>query len=236
VGVTRRGGHRARVVAVADQIQEIVIEALWGQGRSTTWPECPSHPGSHPLQAASQSGAPTWVCPASGRGWSAIGALDASEDVTSVHQRTWLHTAAAGGIAAYLAWSAITPLGLPAAARWAGAGLLSLGAALLALPLQLTLTADGRIVEREGWRVREVHLDRVTVGTDGPSYSVALLQRGSRPVYISCASRRTRRLRHAVGQQLLRGGRTPGRDANRWAWRHLGVEIAVHDEPPDQRA
>ena len=64
-----------RVVSAADQVQEIVIEVLWAEGRATTWPECSSHPGGHPLKAACRDGAPTWVCPASDPALFVIGEL-----------------------------------------------------------------------------------------------------------------------------------------------------------------
>src|SRR5262249_16234681 len=51
---------------LADQVQEWEVEALWRVGRSATWPECPEHPNSHPLQpdVDGEDGA-VWRCPRS---------------------------------------------------------------------------------------------------------------------------------------------------------------------------
>ena len=52
-----------QVASLADQIQEIVVESLWSAGESSTWPECPRHPNSHPLSAGVRDQAPVWRCP-----------------------------------------------------------------------------------------------------------------------------------------------------------------------------
>jgi len=66
----------ARVVSLADQMQEIVIEQLWGRGDSATWPECPDHPGGHPLKAAELDVfGPSWACPATGGPHFAVGSV-----------------------------------------------------------------------------------------------------------------------------------------------------------------
>jgi hypothetical protein len=65
-----------RVAGLAEQVQEWEVEALAGAGRPATWPECPAHPASHPLEpAVSADGAATWRCPRSGLAVGAIGAL-----------------------------------------------------------------------------------------------------------------------------------------------------------------
>lgn len=64
-----------RILAVADQVQDIVVEALWGLGRSATWPECPEHKASHPLKAERTDAGPMWLCPASRAGVAVIGSL-----------------------------------------------------------------------------------------------------------------------------------------------------------------
>ena len=64
-----------RVAELAEQLQEWEVEALWAAGRSATWPECPEHPNSHPLEPAVVGG-PVWRCPRSGDLICAIGALD----------------------------------------------------------------------------------------------------------------------------------------------------------------
>jgi len=58
-------GERTMVHDVGDiftTIQERVIEELWGQGRSASWPECPIH-GGHPLDADLVDEPQTWFCP-----------------------------------------------------------------------------------------------------------------------------------------------------------------------------
>jgi hypothetical protein len=54
-----------RVADIADQVQEVAIEALWHEGFSATWPECPLHPNSHPLEAVSIADRAVWRCPTS---------------------------------------------------------------------------------------------------------------------------------------------------------------------------
>lgn len=66
-----------RVASVADQVQEWVLEDLWSIGRPATWPECPQHPGSHPLSAAVRGSRATWTCPRTGRIVTEIGQLSA---------------------------------------------------------------------------------------------------------------------------------------------------------------
>jgi hypothetical protein len=48
---------------IADQIQEWAVEELWNQGRPATWPECPFHPGSHPLEPVVVASIALWRCP-----------------------------------------------------------------------------------------------------------------------------------------------------------------------------
>ena len=68
-------GSAERVVHVADQVQEFVMEELGRLGRAASWPECGEHPGSHPLEARLTEGGPGWVCPKSGRTVAAIGGV-----------------------------------------------------------------------------------------------------------------------------------------------------------------
>jgi hypothetical protein len=56
-----------RVARVADQVQEWAVEALWTAGRPATWPECPDHPDTHPLQAVVLDGRAVWTCPRTGQ-------------------------------------------------------------------------------------------------------------------------------------------------------------------------
>ena len=65
----------AQITALADQVQDWAVEALWSLRRPTNWPSCPEHPGSHPLTAAESSGRALWTCPADGTEVSEIGAL-----------------------------------------------------------------------------------------------------------------------------------------------------------------
>jgi hypothetical protein len=64
-----------RVAALADQVQEWAVEALWTLGRPTNWPPCPHHPDGHPLAAEERTGRAVWVCPVLGGEVSAIGEL-----------------------------------------------------------------------------------------------------------------------------------------------------------------
>lgn len=64
-----------QVASVADQVQEWAVEDLWGRGLSTSWPGCPEHPGSHPLEAVVRADRAVWVCPRSGAVVAAVGAL-----------------------------------------------------------------------------------------------------------------------------------------------------------------
>lgn len=65
-----------RVVRLAEQVQEWEIEELAAAGRSATWPECPDHPNSHPLQPVlSGQDTAVWRCPRSARVISQVGAF-----------------------------------------------------------------------------------------------------------------------------------------------------------------
>ncbi len=64
-----------RIASVADQVQEWAVEALWQAGRPATWPECPEHPGSHPLAAQLRDPRAVWTCPKTGNPTRAVGEL-----------------------------------------------------------------------------------------------------------------------------------------------------------------
>jgi hypothetical protein len=49
-------------IDVLDVVQEEVIEELWRQGRSASWPECPEH-GGHPMDSVIDDGRLLWRCP-----------------------------------------------------------------------------------------------------------------------------------------------------------------------------
>jgi len=67
--------HVEGLVYLAEQVQDWEVEELWGAGRPATWPECPPHPGSHPLSAQVRDGAAVWCCPRSGDAIRVIGEL-----------------------------------------------------------------------------------------------------------------------------------------------------------------
>jgi hypothetical protein len=64
-----------RLADLADQLQEWEIEELAAAGRPATWPQCPQHPGTHPLAPQARGDQAAWCCPASGQVISVIGAL-----------------------------------------------------------------------------------------------------------------------------------------------------------------
>lgn len=64
-----------QVVSLADQVQECVVEALWSTGRSPIWPECPTHPDSHPIRPIARDGVAVWACPSSQEGIGPIGSI-----------------------------------------------------------------------------------------------------------------------------------------------------------------
>lgn len=68
-----------RIVTVADQVQEWTVESLCEQGLPATWPECPTHPNSHPLRPAVRSGRAVWECPRSSSFVSDIGGMAATD-------------------------------------------------------------------------------------------------------------------------------------------------------------
>jgi hypothetical protein len=68
-----------RIARLADQLQEWEVEELAAAGRPATWPECPEHPGSHPLDpAVDDTRTAVWRCPRSGRVVGPIGELPES--------------------------------------------------------------------------------------------------------------------------------------------------------------
>ena len=87
-------GRPAMLLAhVADQVQEWAVEALWGKGEPAVWPECPTHPDTHPLAATVEEGEDreegdaVWVCPLTGNTAARIGELPASESGEGVSGR-----------------------------------------------------------------------------------------------------------------------------------------------------
>ncbi|MEV5121393.1 hypothetical protein AB0K49_00970 [Streptomyces decoyicus] len=71
------GGTAAeRLVHLADQVQEWAVEALWSEGASAVWPQCPTHPDTHPLTATVRTDTAVWVCPKRGAVVARIGELE----------------------------------------------------------------------------------------------------------------------------------------------------------------
>jgi hypothetical protein len=65
-----------QVAQLAEQVQEWEVEELCATGRSATWPECPEHPNTHPLEpVVTHEGAAIWRCPRSALAICAIGEL-----------------------------------------------------------------------------------------------------------------------------------------------------------------
>jgi hypothetical protein len=64
-----------RLADLADQLQEWEVEELAAAGRPATWPECPQHPGTHPLAPQARGDQAAWCCPVSGQAIDVIGAL-----------------------------------------------------------------------------------------------------------------------------------------------------------------
>jgi hypothetical protein len=65
----------AQVLALADQVQEWAVEALWMLERPASWPACPYHPDRHPLVAREHDDQAIWVCPVLDTRVAAVGAL-----------------------------------------------------------------------------------------------------------------------------------------------------------------
>ncbi|MDW6057086.1 hypothetical protein SAZ11_02005 [Streptomyces sp. FXJ1.4098] len=71
------GGTAAeRLANLADQVQEWAVEALWSEGASAVWPQCPTHPDAHPLTATVRAETAVWVCPKRGATLTRIGELE----------------------------------------------------------------------------------------------------------------------------------------------------------------
>lgn len=64
------------LVHLADQVQDWAVETLWSEGASAVWPECPTHPDTHPLTATVRTDTAVWVCPKKGMTVARIGELE----------------------------------------------------------------------------------------------------------------------------------------------------------------
>ena len=63
------------VASLADQIQELVVENKVAIDGSSTWPECPQHPRSHPMAATVVGGVASWTCPLNSQPETRVGSL-----------------------------------------------------------------------------------------------------------------------------------------------------------------
>ncbi|MEI5099981.1 hypothetical protein RB200_17255 [Streptomyces sp. PmtG] len=75
VSVPEGCGRAEQVAGLAEQVKDWAVEALAAQLLPATWPECPDHPGSHPLDAGVVRGAAVWSCPRSRRVVAPVGGL-----------------------------------------------------------------------------------------------------------------------------------------------------------------
>ena len=69
--IERDMSFEGQVASIAEQVQEFAIESL----RSTSWPECLLHPGTHPMDAAVFGTRAVWRCPKAREVLADIGAL-----------------------------------------------------------------------------------------------------------------------------------------------------------------
>ena len=66
------------IADLADKIQDVATDALWFEGRSNVWPECPEHPASHALRPMVAAERPVWRCPLTREVIAEIGNLPAT--------------------------------------------------------------------------------------------------------------------------------------------------------------
>jgi hypothetical protein len=62
ISVAEGDSPAQRLAHLADQIQEWVTEELWRLGLPATWPVCPFHPNTHPLEALVVDNHAVWCC------------------------------------------------------------------------------------------------------------------------------------------------------------------------------
>lgn len=67
-----RGDDTERLTHIADQVQDWAVEELWSRGEPGVWPECPTHPDSHPLRPVDGA----WPCPKTEERIALIGSLE----------------------------------------------------------------------------------------------------------------------------------------------------------------
>ncbi|MHB1433828.1 MAG: hypothetical protein ACYCVZ_17160 [Streptosporangiaceae bacterium] len=81
------GSPAERVAQIAGRLQEWEMEELWKARRPTDWPECPDHPGTHPLDPdVNDNDVAIWRCPRSRREMSPIGQLGSPDTRSAVLQ------------------------------------------------------------------------------------------------------------------------------------------------------
>ncbi|MEU7580535.1 hypothetical protein AB0B50_23370 [Streptomyces sp. NPDC041068] len=75
VSVSEWQGPAEQVADLADQAQGWAVEELCAAGKPATWPECPTHPDSHPLEAGVVKGVAVWSCPRTRQVIAPVGSL-----------------------------------------------------------------------------------------------------------------------------------------------------------------
>jgi hypothetical protein len=68
------------IVRVADLVQDAAVEAMSAASVPPVWPNCPRHPGTHPLQAAVEHEHAVWRCPVDRITIAEVGALQSNTD------------------------------------------------------------------------------------------------------------------------------------------------------------
>ncbi len=64
-----------RLAVVAGDVADWLVECLPAAGLPATWPECPRHPGTHPLDPRATAAGAVWTCPRTGEPVAAVGSL-----------------------------------------------------------------------------------------------------------------------------------------------------------------
>jgi hypothetical protein len=69
----------AQIADATEQVQEIVIEALWHARRPVSWPMCREHPTTHPLAVDIVERRVVWSCPITKTAVAEVGRLPESQ-------------------------------------------------------------------------------------------------------------------------------------------------------------
>ncbi|MFD5699926.1 hypothetical protein [Streptomyces lasiicapitis] len=75
VSVPEEQDAAEQLASLAEQVKDWAVEALASQLLPATWPECPHHPASHPLDAEVAEGVAVWSCPRTRRVVAPVGTL-----------------------------------------------------------------------------------------------------------------------------------------------------------------